>query len=1450
MLQHVDLLRTFALPTKNADEEPDWTTYLDSKRGVLTWVELHAKPVTIVVGEAGVGKTTEFQDEAARLVANGKAAFFVELSQLMVSDDWALALNGRLSFFEAWQQSSEAGYFFLDAIDEARLTSHAALKKALNLVRSKLQPNLSRVAVTISSRYTDWSVDDVRASVRESLIDPIEHARKAASAEPPLAASDALRPGDNPASEAAEAFVVSLSPLSIAEARKLARAWNVPEEEKFWAAITEGSYEHLAARPLDLDWMVRLWADKRTLGTYRELIEGAVRIRLRETNQNYIASATALSQGQLRRGAEQLAAAAELSGNAYIACGMPTLNIGPVITPSDVLPGWTDIATSRLLASALFDEATFARVKFHHRATRAYLAACWLDAELRAGIPFHRVSTLFVAAPFGEPVLIPARRWALAWLAAINAKTREWIVANFPEMFLFDGDPESWDELSADAAFERHVRQRVAGFRPDWYNYAAEFMRAGKRLSPGLVARTLANDALPTSVKVSLLPFVAHARLTECAHEVFKLFADPRHSIREQRLALQTLEAIATLEQRADVKYRLLAGAFTDNDLIASALTVVRIESLSATELPAIFAMAGSESEYGNGPMASVIEREILPATTVQSATMLLEAVVAGLPIPGGENSFNKYQGPKPQRAWLFDVLPACLERLLSLLKPSHTDYPIVSLDAAMRIEVLRNGWYSDPELKGLHEQIVSKQAFRWRLAEALIGNPTISHVVTRMVWSHCLVNFDNSDLPILIPLTHDEERSAEARDVWFQLATAVAFRYLHSPARKDVFAALAVGPDRETRAARIAGDVKGRADSFRHQHYWKLEHRKRELEKIAQRAEQRRDLEASVDHIRDASHFGTLCRLVQYSNEQYSRNGIFHVDYAAVARDFGADVASALREGLKFMWRSCQPADPSDYQNGRVPWEVILALAGLYTAISEGLDTTTLDDSEAAQAARLAAWELKRPPEWFPSLMTNSASAVEEALRPWLVSEAHRENPTGSSRRTLDLALGCNGAIRAQLLAPLVSDVLNAQIPSKDLFKELFNALREEGVISLSQAEELCRTLSKQSDEGSGLLSDVYWLRVWFGLSPMRAWAWFNENLADDESVAKGQVKQFVDEISDFKWVQQSGWDSTVGVLMQVHALVSKYRTADQAVADKASADMFAPSMSRLLETIPGVLVSIPGRAAHDALLVLSASEADLVMKTWLISRVNEHAALAAGNSSTFDATDLRSLGPAIDHEPRSERELFEQTLSRLEELRTALEEGPFSDRRLFSAGMPEKLLQLWLAARFQDTPSRRFTVHREEEVDDDNKTDIQLGASGWKVCIEVKPVDRKRAYSAVSLTGTLRDQVVGQYLKGYNSKHGILLLLRLDDKGWDIPGVGEGQAFQALVGYLQEQAQIIKSENRGVHELLVLGIDCVPPSKTAKPVMASKRIRRKPSLAASLAGPATTRATDAGDA
>ncbi len=127
-------------------------------------------------------------------------------------------------------------------------------------------------------------------------------------------------------------------------------------------------------------------------------------------------------------------------------------------------------------------------------------------------------------------------------------------------------------------------------------------------------------------------------------------------------------------------------------------------------------------------------------------------------------------------------------------------------------------------------------------------------------------------------------------------------------------------------------------------------------------------------------------------------------------------------------------------------------------------------------------------------------------------------------------------------------------------------------------------------------------------------------------------------------------------------------------------------------------------------------------------------------------------------------------------------------------------------------------------------------LSACGWNVCIEIKPVDRVRGYSATSLTSTLREQLVARYLKGFNSSHGILLLFQLDNKGWEING--KVHPLPALVEYLQAQAGLIKAEHPRVQELKVFLIDCTLPGAAVKTSATASKSPGKRAVANRAAG------------
>ena len=1415
----VDLQRTFSIPKDQAEDNFDWGHYLDQGSGKLTWKILHDKHVTVVVGEAGIGKTIEFKNEVKRLQTEGKAAFFIELNQLADLESWGLALGQSASAYAKWQASSKDGYFFLDAVDEARLTSHAAFKKALTVVQASLRLHFGCVRIAISSRWTDWSIVEVRATVDEYLVFPIEAARRAASVVPESEFSEEMPTVnvDQPTSDIQpEAFVVSLDPLSRPEAFKLAEALSVENTPAFWAAIDDGQYDYMATRPLDLRWMVSLWNQKGSLGTYLELIEANVANRLTEMNPSYQTTGAVLSLDQLRRGAEELAAASVFSGRAFVEAGSTSTLRPDEFMPREILTDWTTVEVTRLLASAIFDEATFGRVKFHHRSVREYLAACWVNRQIATGMPFHRVLFLFAASPFEEMVLISPHRWTLCWLAAFNVRIREWVTYHFPEMILFDGDPEAWDVLTVDQAFLGYVQRLKSGLKTDWYNNASEFRRVGKCLPSGRVAALLADTELPSQVRIALMPIIKHARLTDCAETVFGIYKNASAPPRECRYAIDALQTIATHDQRQAFLADLLAGTLTSNELIASVITIVDWEKLTADELSKVFANSTSEESYG--PMSLAIKTDMLPTASADSAVLILEAVVAALPTPEEGQRFAKYpDSNQPERAWLLDVLPDCIERLLNILPTTLDEYPVVCLNASELIEIHRDTGFTNPqELNRIHGLIAKHPMLRWQLGFSIAQSKDIMLSTSRLTWgTNCIVSFCGTDLPELIRRANDICSNLDERTVWFAVAKEIVFRNLRGSARKISLTSLEAGPEGGARCIDIAQQRAGCIKGVQQMRSFKAEQRQRKRAKLATNKANKSKIRDGIQHIRDATYPDTLHWLIHYSYNHSALKSLTCVDYEVIAKAFGQDVADALADGLKVVWASAETPNPADYLNGSVPWKAISALAGLHTLLAESLDIAALTEKDAARAARLSVWELNGPPSWFESLTSTHGSAVCDALHPWICNGALSVTDVYRLRSTLEMVLRCSTGVRSILIRPLAAMVTEGRITRSETVRAVVDALREDALITPNAIADLCRSMLLKSIGSDGLIGEMRWLSIWLEEDAHSAWTWFEVFVTGLGTTAETQVMDFAKAMCDCNWERKQLCSTSVEVLLRMDTLLMKHSPPPGTpVADEDAGIFGGHPIAQFREAIPGVLVQIRGIIAHRALTELATTEVNQHRKSWLGARIYEHATLEANLTAQIDPSDLRAISSPFLTEPRSEVQLFQQVMARLEEIKKGIEEGPFSERDLFSLSMPEKHIQRWLAARFRDTPNRRFSVHREEEVDDDKKTDIQLGCPLGNVCIEIKPVNAGRSYSANSLAKTLKTQIVDQYLKGYNSSHGILVLCRLDEKTWDIPDGLKKQPISALVTYLQEQARLIKADFPGIQELIVFAIDCTAPT------------------------------------
>jgi hypothetical protein len=122
-----------------------------------TWDDVLAGDCSIILGEAGSGKTTELRQRTKVCRKSGQAAFFLPIEAL-ASDGLPGGLDpGESQTFEAWRCGSGVGVFFLDSVDEAKL-GRLSLEKALRKLTQGLGTAMARAQMVISCRVSDWDI--------------------------------------------------------------------------------------------------------------------------------------------------------------------------------------------------------------------------------------------------------------------------------------------------------------------------------------------------------------------------------------------------------------------------------------------------------------------------------------------------------------------------------------------------------------------------------------------------------------------------------------------------------------------------------------------------------------------------------------------------------------------------------------------------------------------------------------------------------------------------------------------------------------------------------------------------------------------------------------------------------------------------------------------------------------------------------------------------------------------------------------------------------------------------------------------------------------------------------------------------------------------------------------------------------------------------------------------
>ena len=411
----------------------------------IGWSELLQYARVILLAEAGAGKTAEMQEQANRLAREGRFAFFVPLESLdrePIAEVLSVAEEERLGQWKA--DGKEPVWFFLDAVDELKLTE-GKLDRALNRLSREIDGHLERAHIIISCRPSDWRSGSDLHMVQHRL--PVPEVRRESSIRSPEEVFiEALRNEHGGPSRAVgeeeevpsrgTVRTVAMLPMSDGQIKRFAELRGLDDVAAFLAEIARQDAWVFARRPLDLTDLIEVWSSTGHLGTRAEQHEANATAKLRDDPER--PNRDVLADARARLGAERLALALALTRTRTIRSLDQTLDghrADGVLDAAAILPDWTPAERQALLRRALFDPATYGRVRFHHRSVQEYLAARRLRALHEAGMSTKALFRLLFAERYGVEVVFPSMRAIAAWLALWVDAVRKELIEREPETF-------------------------------------------------------------------------------------------------------------------------------------------------------------------------------------------------------------------------------------------------------------------------------------------------------------------------------------------------------------------------------------------------------------------------------------------------------------------------------------------------------------------------------------------------------------------------------------------------------------------------------------------------------------------------------------------------------------------------------------------------------------------------------------------------------------------------------------------------------------------------------------------------------------------------------------------------------------------------------------------------------------------------------------------------------
>lgn len=1439
MDDYVEVGRRFAEfdPSASSEAEDLWFLYASEYSAPLTWEDLLPCKAAVIIAEGQSGKSEEFRHQAAIQREAGKFAFFCPLESLLGLSLASAVEGGTTDDLSRWLNSDAAGWFFFDAVDEAKIEGPSRFNLAIAKALETIGPHIARAHIFISSRPHAWdaNADRIMLSQRLGLPTTEERSQRPRATESGEAfdeGNDKSRTGSvEKTKETAtpDLKVFRLAPLTRSQVQQFAQARRVPNVQEFLQAIERANADVFATRPDDLLGLISLWNATRKIENYTKVVENNINRKLLERNPRH-EHAAGLSSERVLYGAQQLAVAITLSRKLGLSVPGQTVvpeQAGQCLNPREVLPDWTSTEILELLGRPIFNQAFYGAVRFHHRTAREYLAAQWLAGLLHSRKHRRSVYALLITRPYNieREVVRPSLQPVAGWLAQWDQGIRERLERIAPTVLLGWGDASALPAALRSRLLQNYA-ERYAGRRRTPLSLDT---RDIQRLADAKLAPTIRDLFVRypenADLRRLLLKLIQEGGITECADLARSLAFDSTAESYIRSCAIGALAASGSKQDIEDLVKFLVQAASVDRLVVTTLVEIAFPETLKPKDLVNLLLRVNAPNEGNSSGLRYHLN---IAAKRLQSESDLKALLSAIERLLSQEPHIDRFCPVSRHNSWLLEFGATLMAQLLEKLPAARTEPAVLSLlRMGQRTDHIRE--YSgdvrtitasilneDPELlREMFWQEVKRAKQK--------GDPTpiVSWHDQRLTFH----SFTEGSLGSYLDDVRTNESLADR-----QLALSVVLSIAANKADRDTILVMARDavrgePVLEAALEESVGPREMGAEELKHHEEMRKLDSKMESERL--KKEQNRSegilwLKGHVsslvigDHAEEGKLLSNITYLYRQIVGELDRRSRWAIsEWHLLEKDYGPEVAKAFRDYCVGYWRRYGPplrSDPSLSKNS-TPTNIIIGLCGLAIDASETDDwVSTLSAAEAERAACYALWEMNGFPAWFSRLSATRFGDIRTLLRMEMEWEFSQPDASHLDYYLLSRLRYHNPDLRRALRSDAIDLLVNSGTQCAHALTAALSAiLSVGGALPVEFRQAVLR----------GSETDVV---------PLKA-AWLAALLCMDAALAFPLLKEWVDSAPDQEVAQErlipilvhlwgekeQSFNSDRKSFLDIDTLVGMIRLAhartglgSEALGHRSGWVSDQDRAARAVDMAFTELSNQTGRCVYDALIALSSAELPGLPRDSVLHAA-ERRAEADAELEAWNAKDVVAFRLSAERIPQSINDLFEIACHRLDDIKLNFEEGDESVSSTLQRVDKEPELRRNIAAYLRLLSAGFYNVASEEELANSQQTDIRLHHPlvDCRVPIEIKIADK---WSAQQLAEQLNEQLIGDYMR--ESPCGIFLLLRRgsarfqDKNSWRRPGSRQPLSFQELVEWLERQADELQRSMKGI-SLKVIGID-----------------------------------------